>query len=43
MFVFNFTPVARECKKCNTSQYIVLVQLTNGSQKQKCKQCNNYE
>ena len=42
MFVFKFTPTARDCKKCYTSNYVVLVQLTNGTQAQKCKRCNSY-
>jgi len=42
MYVFNFKPEARDCSKCGTSQYVVLVQLTNGKQAQKCKRCNNY-
>ena len=42
MWTFNFNFKARLCKKCNTNMHVVLVQLTNGKQAQKCKCCNTY-
>lgn len=42
MWTFNFNFKARFCKKCNTNMQVVLVQLTNGTQAQKCKRCNAY-
>lgn len=36
---FYFTPKARTCKRCNTDNFVVLVQLTNGTQIQKCSKC----
>lgn len=42
MWTFNFTPKPRVCPKCNSTQSVVLVQMTNGTQKQKCKNCKSY-
>lgn len=42
MLVFNFIPQPIECPNCLSNEHNIIVQLTDGNQRRKCKECGSY-